>query len=120
MAWCTPSYGRPTAPSPRSMPRTRYSLPPPLVRILDEQHLVARLVVEQLIHDLTHEQEAEAAGTQTPFFPRAHVAVGLAGRVANGRVLQPLRVEARTGVSDAIEQHAAPAQISDPHFAVGV
>src|SRR5438552_1582753 len=91
-----------------------------LVRVLDEEHLVARLVVEQLIHDLTHEQEAKAAGTQALCFSHAHVAVGLAGRVADGRVLQRLRVEARAGVSDAIEEHAAPAQISDPHLAVRV
>ena len=41
-------------------------MPLPLVRILDEERLVARLVVEQLIHDLTHEQSNSGARASRP------------------------------------------------------
>ena len=58
------------------------------VEVLDEDDLVVRFVVHQLVYHLAHEKDAEAAGPQALLFAHVHVLIWLVFRVADGGVVQ--------------------------------
>ena len=77
-----PLLGNPTARLDR--PRAREHRDQRLLRVLDEDDLVAGLAVDDLVDELPHEQHAEAAGTQPGLLAKARRGVDVAGRVRCG------------------------------------
>ena len=84
------------------------------VEVLDEDDLVLRLVVEQLVDARSGQQEPESSRSDA--FLLAHVGVlhRVVGRVADGRVLEALEAETVAGIRDAVEEHAPRPEVGDP------
>src|SRR5690606_6377924 len=90
------------------------------IEVLDENHLVATLVVKQLVDARPHRHQPESAGAQAHLLADAHVLDGCALAVADRRVRQVLEVESRAWIGDAIHQQPRRAQTGDADLPVGI
>ena len=77
------------------------------IQVFDEDDLVARFVVDQLVDQRARDREAQAARPQPLLFPYEGVLERVVLRIADGRVRQVLDVETLSRIGDPVEQHAA-------------
>ena len=98
-------------------PSTRAPTPRPgsatLVEVLDEDDLVARLVVDQLIDDPSRDREPQTPWPQSLLLSHQSVPQRIVLRIVDRRVHEAVGAEPRTGIGDAVQQHAARAQAGD-------
>src|SRR4029077_18747334 len=90
------------------------------VEVFDEHDLVVGLVVDELVDDLAGHQQPEPSRPKALLLPREGVAHGLVLRIAEGRVAEGFEAEALSGIRDAVEEHAARAQIGDANALGGI
>ena len=89
-------------------------------QVLDEQHLVAALVVDQLIHQVAGHEDAETAGALSALGANLDVLDGRIVRIGNGRVRQQVHREAFAGVLNPHNQGARRAHQRNAHALPGV
>src|ERR1035437_9890047 len=107
-------------PSRSVQENTGAGLPPDRLPVLDEQHLVASLVVDQLIHQVAGHEDAETAGALSPLRANLDVLDGRIVRIGNGRVWQQVHREALAGVLNPHNQGARRAHQRNAHALPGV
>jgi len=71
------------------------------MEILDEQHVIALLVVDEFIDELLCHQEAEATRPKTAFFANQSVANEIVGRAVDRGMSKLVEREALTRILDA-------------------
>ena len=86
---------------------------------LDEDHLVARLVVDQLVHERARDREAEAPWPEALLLAHERMLHGSSSGLLMAACVQALETEPFAGVGDAIEEHALRAQTRDADLPVG-
>src|SRR5262245_10913635 len=68
------------------------------INIFDEQHLVALLAVNELVHKLLRQQKPESTRPKAFSFSNGDVAQKIVGWAVDGRVAKLFKREALTGV----------------------
>src|SRR5215467_15322393 len=86
-----------------------------LFQVLDENHLVALFVVDNLVHRVTRDEHAEAAGTNVLRLPNFHVSEWIVLWIGNGGVLEFCPGEAFAGVNDVVDDSASCAYSRNAH-----
>ena len=82
------------------------------IEVFDENHFVARFVVEQFVRARFDHQQAEPARAQPSVFSDAHVRDGVVGIVDRG-VVERVDVKAGSGIFDAKHEHALKSEKRD-------
>ena len=90
------------------------------MQILDEQHIVAFLVVNELIHELLCLQKSEATWPKTFGFASWDETEEVVGRAIDGSVAEFFQRKALTGVLDAADDCLAGANDRDFHVLASV
>src|SRR5262245_47515190 len=70
--------------------------------IFDEHQLIATLVVNQIIHQLVGQQDAESAGAEPFLVANGDMAERIGGRIIDGSVFELAGIEAFAGVFDPV------------------
>ena len=90
------------------------------MEILDEQHIIALLVVDEFIDELLCHHETEAARPKTLFLADHRVANEIAGRAVDRSVPKLFEQEALTRILDAAHDSTTSAEEGDFHMLGGV
>src|SRR5262245_53561007 len=92
---------------------------PQALQVLDENHLVVLLVVDELVDERLHRQQAEASGAQPLLVADLDVLERIAG-MHDRRMIEIGKAEARARISDPIHQQSIGAHARDADPPIGI
>jgi hypothetical protein len=80
-------------------------------QILDEKHLIAAFVVDELIHEMEGQEDSESSRTQTGLFANGHVPNRIVRRIVDRGMMQFIQRKPFAGIFDATGYRLPCAQI---------
>ena len=88
--------------------------------MLNEQHLVSDLTVDQLVHSTSRQKKTESAGAHSLFLSLHNMCSGIIGGICNSRVGERFPAEARPGVTHLKHQCSPSANSGDFNHLFGI
>src|SRR4029434_8005003 len=108
------------ADAPFNYPHSRSHDLPSLVQVLDEQHLIARFVVNEIVHERTRHGQAESSWPKSLFFSHGQMSHGIVVTTHNLRMAEFVDVEPLARVGDAVHEQSLCPNARDADLAIGV